>query len=310
MASAPFPLRLALDWTPNTLHTGILLAQTKGFYKDAGIELTIISPDEDDYATTPARKLATGAVKLAICPSESIIAYQTAKNHDPVRIEAIFALLGSDASCVLCRPGVTRARDLDGKIYGSYNARFEDEIIRAMIRNDGGNGDVKIHQNTGKLDLFQALQDGTIDATWIFAPWEGVKAKESGFEGTQLKVGDYGIEYGYSPVVAWNAESIELDRKTLKGFASATVRGCASARENPETSLTVLTDWCPGETADFLRKSLESVMSFWHGDGEHGKMNPAKWTAWTDFLTEKKLVKGPLDTAALFSNSFLSDSKQ
>ena len=309
MASAHFPLRLALDWTPNTLHTGILLAQSRGFYKEAGIDLTIISPDQDSYATTPARQLATGSVDLAICPSESIIAYQTAQNHDPARIEAIFALLGSDASSILCRPGVTRARDLDGKIYGSYNARFEDEIVRAMIRNDGGKGDVKIDQNTGKLDLFQALQDGTIDATWIFAPWEGVKADESGFEGMQLKVGDHGIEYGYSPVVAWNAGSSGLDRKALRGFAAATVRGYAFARESPEACLTILKEWCPGETVDFLRKSLESVMCFWREDGDYGRMDPEKWVAWTDFLTEQKLLKGSLDSAALFSNSFLPDSK-
>nr|BBJ48989.1 hypothetical protein SAVMC3_16180 [Streptomyces avermitilis] len=33
---------LALDWTPNTNHTGIYVAQQKGWFKDAGIDLRIV----------------------------------------------------------------------------------------------------------------------------------------------------------------------------------------------------------------------------------------------------------------------------
>ncbi|MFF4394587.1 ABC transporter substrate-binding protein [Streptomyces sp. NPDC001480] len=33
---------LALDWTPNTNHTGIYVAQQKGWFKDAGIDLKVV----------------------------------------------------------------------------------------------------------------------------------------------------------------------------------------------------------------------------------------------------------------------------
>ena len=33
---------LMLDWTPNTNHTGLYVAQAKGFYKDAGLDVTIL----------------------------------------------------------------------------------------------------------------------------------------------------------------------------------------------------------------------------------------------------------------------------
>jgi hypothetical protein len=47
------PITIALDWTPNTNHTGFYVAQSKGFYKDAGLKVQILSPHQDEYKTTP-----------------------------------------------------------------------------------------------------------------------------------------------------------------------------------------------------------------------------------------------------------------
>ena len=35
-------VRLALDWTPNTNHTGFYVAQANGWYADAGVDLEIL----------------------------------------------------------------------------------------------------------------------------------------------------------------------------------------------------------------------------------------------------------------------------
>jgi hypothetical protein len=71
------PIRLALDWTPNTNHTGFYVALAKGTYKKAGLDVQIISPDIDNYQLTPAKRVALGQADLAITPSESVISFQT-----------------------------------------------------------------------------------------------------------------------------------------------------------------------------------------------------------------------------------------
>lgn len=50
---------IALDWSPNTNHTGFYVARSKGFYKDAGIDVTILSPHLDEYKRTPGKATAT-----------------------------------------------------------------------------------------------------------------------------------------------------------------------------------------------------------------------------------------------------------
>jgi hypothetical protein len=52
------PITVALDWTPNTNHTGFYVARNKGFYKDAGLDVQILSPHQDEYKTTPGVLLA------------------------------------------------------------------------------------------------------------------------------------------------------------------------------------------------------------------------------------------------------------
>ncbi|HLL94923.1 MAG TPA: ABC transporter substrate-binding protein, partial [Spirosoma sp.] len=120
------PIRLALDWTPNTNHTGFYVALAKGTYKKAGLDVQIISPDIDNYQLTPAKRVALGQADLAITPSESVISFQT----KGVPLVAIAAVLARDASAIITlkQSGITRPQQLDGKVYASYGARYEDEI--------------------------------------------------------------------------------------------------------------------------------------------------------------------------------------
>ena len=41
------PVTFVLDWTPNTNHTGIYIAQEKGYFAEHGLDVTIIQPPED-----------------------------------------------------------------------------------------------------------------------------------------------------------------------------------------------------------------------------------------------------------------------
>jgi ABC-type nitrate/sulfonate/bicarbonate transport system substrate-binding protein len=40
-------ITFCLDYTPNTNHTGIYVAQAQGFFADEGLDVTIVQPAED-----------------------------------------------------------------------------------------------------------------------------------------------------------------------------------------------------------------------------------------------------------------------
>jgi len=299
-------LRLALDWTPNTNHTGFFVARDKGFYKEAGIDLTILSPIQDDYSTTPAKKLELGETDLAIAPTESLISFRTKSN--PFFMRAVAALLQDDTSAIaaLKSSGIDRPKQLNGKSYASYGARYEDQIVKQMIKNDGGEGDLELHY-PNKLGIWSTLVDGTYDATWIFTAWEGVEAGNRGIDLTTFRLGDYNIPYGYSPVLCASEKMIDDDSETLTSFLKATKRGFEFAISNPQEAANILKP----ELTDHDRKHIDLLKSqqmlnnYYTKNGRWGVMDSKVFNTFVNWLKEYELVPNKLDANQLYTNELL-----
>ncbi|MBC3787149.1 ABC transporter substrate-binding protein [Spirosoma utsteinense] len=309
------PIRLALDWTPNTNHTGFYVALAKGLYKKAGLDIEIILPDKDNYQLTPAKRVASGQADLAITPSESIISFQT----NGVPLVAVAAVLARDASAIvtLKQSGIDHPRQLDGKVYASYGARYEDEIVRQMIQNDGGRGQFVSHQ-PARLDIWQSLLTNEADATWIFLPWEGVEADIKGIELNQFLLDDYEIPYGYSPVLAAHRDWTDQNADALRQFMEAASAGFRFAVEDSDEAARLLIETAKHPTLknrNFVEQSQQLASGYYlDGEGQWGFMHRNVWASFANWLTRNHLIadkEGELvqriDPANLFTNEFLSE---
>lgn len=63
MATPKTPVKVALDWTPNTIHSGMLIACEAGIYENRGLTVELLSPGPH-YTKTPAKQLEDGEVDL------------------------------------------------------------------------------------------------------------------------------------------------------------------------------------------------------------------------------------------------------
>jgi hypothetical protein len=52
--------------------SGFFLAKAMGWYADAGLDVTLLSPHTDDYKTTPLSRVADKTATFAITPSVSL----------------------------------------------------------------------------------------------------------------------------------------------------------------------------------------------------------------------------------------------
>ena len=95
-SSLPRPPQVALDWTPNTNHTGFYIAKAKGLYKDAGLDVAILSPHCDGYKTTPASRVADGTSTFAVCPSESVISHHTHPEGSKAKVRGGYNTITTD----------------------------------------------------------------------------------------------------------------------------------------------------------------------------------------------------------------------
>lgn len=309
------PIRLALDRTPNTNHTGFYVALAKGDYQKAGLDVQLISPDQDDYRIMPARRVAQGDADLAITPSESVISYQT----NGVPLVAVATVLARDISAIMTlkESGIDRPQHLDGKVYASYGARYEEDIIRQLIHNDQGRGQFVAHK-TSWSNIWRSLLTREVDAAWFWLTWEGVRADIEGVEVNQFLFDDYEIPYGYNPVLTAQQNWIEQKPDALGRFLEATAAGFQFAVKNPDEAARILMKTANHPTLtsrNFVEQSQQMVSGYYlDGDGHWGLMHRTIWASFTNWMIRNHMLTDldgeliqRMNIDSLFTNEFLSN---
>ncbi|MGB5943909.1 MAG: ABC transporter substrate-binding protein [Leeuwenhoekiella sp.] len=299
-------IKIALDWTANVNHIGLYIARDLGYYSEKKLEISIHTADEDHYKTTPAKKVELGEVDFALCPMESIISYQTKRNH--FGLIAIATIYQNDLSAIACTAlsGLKKPKDLDGRSYASYAARYEDKIVQEMIKNDGGSGNLTI-KYPQKLGIWETLVTAKYDATWIFTNWEALQAESRKIDLNLFKMSDYGIPYSYSPVIACDTNKLKTKATEYSAFLKASKKGFLYAKNNPKEAAALLAKYIPesDKTID-LEQSIKISSKSYGSDTEWGTMSASRITEFTDWLKHKNLEQNPPEAEKLFSNSLLS----
>lgn len=298
-------IKLALDWTPNANHVGFFAARAKGFYREQGLEVELQDPAADNYATTPAKRVELGLADLALCPTESLISYRT--KSAPVPLLGIAALHREDLSAiaVLEASAISSPRELDGRSYASYRARYEDGIIRQMVRNDGGTGDLSIVY-PDKLGIWHRLVSGQADATWVFLNWEGVLADQSEHEFRYFRLADFGIPYGYSPVVAGHAGRMAEAPEVYRKFLAATRRGHLYCQEFPQEAADILRPHlAPQDHNIDLHDALTRTLPHLGTAATWGTFEPANVQKFLDWIHDHGLETRRFTAGELVTNEYL-----
>jgi ABC-type nitrate/sulfonate/bicarbonate transport system substrate-binding protein len=307
----PDVVRFALDWTPNTDHTGLYVAQAKGWYHDAAIDLRILP-----YSSiAPETLMATGQADCGISFQDSLTFAVAAG----APIKSVMAILQHAASAiaVLADSGITRPRQLDGKTYASFGYANEVPTVRAVIKADGGTGDFKVI--VADSTAYEALYAHKADFTIPFLAWEGVEATERGIQLRTFAFTDYGFPDFYQVVIACSNAWLIGHPDAARRFVGATQRGFALAASDPASAASMLIEQNPGVFSTNLKLPQDSARFLADGgylvdaSGQVGRQTLQEWTAYSKFLYDAGLLAGPdgkplaspPDYAALFTNEFL-----
>jgi len=280
---------------------------------DTPLSVSFISPSVNEYSVSPAKRIISGEAEVALCPSESVLAY---RDKGPDRLVAVATVLATDASAiaVLENSDIQSPKQLEGKTYASYAARYEDSLVKQMILNAGGQTGDFVADKVKRLDIWKNLVNRQVDATWVFMPWEGLLGERQGVKLRSFKLGDYGLEYGYSPVIAVRAGWLEdpANEAALRSFLAASRKGYETALAGVEAAANHLINGAPGEKdladRDFVRASQAAVSRHYTAHGlPWGTMDAG---VWADFVQTLSRVDGSVQPAAvtlgaLFTNAYL-----
>lgn len=243
-AAATDTIRLALDWSPNVLHSGIFLAEYNGWYQDEGLHVDWFTTEIDGYKKKPVQRLSDGEVDLAVGPSEHLFFFRKDGGNNPV---AVGSILQKDRSafCVKAADGISNPGDLADYTYIGYNTPLEEAVLTAMMRNAGLDR-APAMRTPGRLEVWDEFLNDEKGIAWIFRHWEGALAESEGIELACFTPSDHGVPYGYSSVFMAPEQLDAGEAVRLRKFLKVTERGYRDAAAMRPDSL-----------ADLLRKAVE-----------------------------------------------------
>ena len=282
-------VRFAMDWTPNTNHTGIYVALDKGWYRDANIDLEIL-PYSD--ANTPDLLVANGQAEFGISFAESVVLDKV--ENLPVKSVAAILQTNTSALVTLKSSGLDSVAKLNGKRYAGFGTPYEEPIIKTMLKNDGV-ADPTYDSITTNLFGYTAVVAEQADFVWIYMGWEGIQAEMEGVELNTFMLNDHGVPDYYTPVIIANETFLKDHGDVAKRFLAATARGYEFGVTNPTEAADSLVRAAPAGTfsdSELPRRSQQYLAPFFKGDqAKWGTQTLQMWTEFPTFLANTGLLK-------------------
>jgi putative hydroxymethylpyrimidine transport system substrate-binding protein len=288
---APNGAALVLDFTPNAVHSGIYAAQRRGYYRDAGVDLTIREPGE---STDAPKLLEAGRVEFAILDIHDLgIARERGLDlvgAMPIVQRPLAAVIAGGGSDPVSRP-----RDLEGRTVGVTGLPSDEAVVDSEVSADGGDPDL-VRRVTIGFNAVASLAAGKVDAATGFWNAEAVALRRRGVPVRVFKVDSYGAPPYPELVMAASHETIERAPELVDAMVAATTRGYEFASEHPAQALDDLLATVPG----LDRADQAAQLRVLRPDLRPAPFDPVVLREWAAWDLEHGLLERPLDVEAAF----------
>jgi ABC-type nitrate/sulfonate/bicarbonate transport system substrate-binding protein len=295
-------IRVLLDWTPNTNHTGLFVAQEKGWFNEAGLKVIITQPPEDEALAL----VGAGKAEFGVTFQESM-GPAIAKERDALPVTAVAAIISHNTSGIMSlkASNIQRPADLAGKRFASWETPLVTAVIRDIVTNDGGDfGAVRMIPNSA-TDALSALKTD-IDAIWIYYAWDGIAAEVNNIDINYLDLGtlDSRLDF-YTPVLVAKTDWAAANSETVKKFMEAVSRGYNFAIENPAEAAEILLKHAPELDRELVMRSQEYLKTRYQGDAKRwGEIDPQRWGGFYRWMFEQGLLEKDIGSGG-FTNEYL-----
>lgn len=301
------PVTVVLDYTPNTNHTGLYVAQQKHFYKQHHLKVKIVQPPESGADGL----VAAGKAQFGVSYQDTMAPEMSGKKQLP--ITAIAALIQHNTSGLMSRQadGITSPKKMVNTRYATWNLPIEQAMIKNMVNHDGGQYN-KVKLTPGNFtDEVAALKSKKVDDIWVYYAWGGINAKVQNYAVNYFNfrklnpVFDY-----YTPVLVGNNTYLKQHPKVAKAFLAATEEGYQYAIKHPTSAAKILENKVPefkqGKQAKLVEASQKWLSNQYQADAKQwGYIAPKRWNRFYTWLNQEKLVTTPIAKNHGFTNQYL-----
>ncbi len=291
-AAAQDKLTVMLDWFVNPDHAPLVVAQEKGFFKEAGLEVTLTAPaDPND----PPKLVAAGGADLAVSYQPQLI-LQVAEGLPLVRVGTLVSTPLN--SLVVLQDGpVKRIEDLKGRKVGFSIAGFEDALLGAMLEKHGLSLKDVTLVNVN-FSLSPSLLSGQVDA--VVGAFRNFELNQMAIEKHPGRA-FYPEEEGVPPYdeLIVIAHKDKIGDARIKRFLDAVERATLYILNHPEEAQTAFVKDRPELNDELNRRAwADTLPRFSHSPAA---LDAQRYSRFAEFLKARGLIQTvePVDRYAV-----------
>jgi NitT/TauT family transport system substrate-binding protein len=276
-AGAADKVTLQLKWITQAQFAGYYVAKEKGYYKDAGLDVTINAGGPD---VAPPQVIAGGGADVVIDWMPSALAARE-KGVPLVNIAQPFKKSGLELTC-RADTGIKVPADLKGRTLGVWFSGNEYPFLSWMAKlgykTDGSPGGVKVLKQGFNVDPLLQKQADCISTMTYNEYWQVI---DGGFKPDQLVVFRYDdqgvatLEDGLYVIESKLRDPAFVAK--IAAFVKASMRGWQYARQNPDeaTKIVLANDTTGAQTEKHQRRMMGEIAKLL--DTGDGKLDPADY---------------------------------
>lgn len=297
-------ITMVLDWTPNTNHTGLYVAQQKGYFEEAGLEVEIVLPPDD----TATDMVATGNAEFGVDTQDNLA--EGFAEEEPLSVTAVAAILQHNTSGFISTTSeeIDSPRKLENHTFATKDTLMEQTIVRKVMEHDGGDFG-RVQLISSYVDDIVAALHTDIECVWAYYGWEGIKCEQAGMLINFIPFREVDSVFDfYSPVIIANNEFLTDKPDLAEAFLKAVKKGYEYAAKKPEKAAEIFSTLFPSMDKQLVLKSQQYLSEEYISDAaQFGVIDADRWNGFYHWLNENRLVKGEIPENTGFTNEYITD---
>jgi putative hydroxymethylpyrimidine transport system substrate-binding protein len=302
-AGKPQSFGLTLDFYANPDHIGIYEAQKLGYFRDAGLNVSITSPTDP---SAPIKEVAAGRTDLAISYEPEVMLAR----EQGLDVVAVGALVDRPLTSMiwLKKSGIKGIGGLKGKTIATAGIPYQDAYLKTILARVHLTPSAVKAVNVG-LGLLPAIIGGQAQAMLGgFSNVEGVDLAERGQHPVVTPVDKLGVPTYDELVLVAQGKRLKDDPEPIRLFIAALARGTAAAEQHPHQATQALLEankdldpkLVPAEVSATL-----PVLSQGANGQPFGYMDPKLWGTFIGWMRDNGLISSLPAASDVLSNDYL-----
>lgn len=302
-SSTATPLKnvsIGLGYIPNIQFSPFYVAQSKGYYKAADLNVTF----HHGFVNDLIGSMVLGHDNFVFATGDEELVARS-KNLSVVDVATIYQRYPVSL-IVPANSTIHTLADIKGHTIGEPGPFGATHVGLLALLYQAHLSLSDIHVQTIGFTQVAALLAHRVDAVVGYSNNEPLQLRKQGLQVRTFDVSDY--QPLVSNGIITTESTLQSQPDVVRGFVQATIRGLKDVIANPAEAVQISQNYVQGMDTTNAMSVLQATIPIWQGDGQKplGYNDNATWQSMVQFLVSQNIIPPVQDVSQAYTNANVS----